>query len=332
LCSQAWLGSWWHVHTGKPPASDSRARPDRHRQCTSLGPLGAGAATSPLLLKQASPPPSPPQVIGYIASHFRKDKIWMRRTRPDKRKYQVGGVCACVCGGGGGEGDRRAVGSSCCHGVVQVDVGGSGRVCAKGACGGGGGWGGQWSGPVRSVAAAGGCVPAVTPHREVLQPGAPLRAPASPPSQPPCDAPSSSRCCLFAPCCRWWWRWTTRAPWRRPAAAPLRWRPSPSSAALWPASRCVYPAPPPPPFAAAAPRVPQTWPPSAAPRAARPPALHPTVPALPALPARLLVPQVGELGVVSFGGSGGAQPLHPLERPFTDADGVRIMSQVCACV
>lgn len=38
--------------------------------------------------------------------------------------------------------------------------------------------------------------------------------------------------------------------------------------------------------------------------------------------------QVGELGVVSFGGGGGAVPLHPLERPFTDADGVRIMSQV----
>lgn len=35
---------------------------------------------------------------------------------------------------------------------------------------------------------------------------------------------------------------------------------------------------------------------------------------------------VGELGVVSYGGAGGAQPLHPLERPFTDADGVRIMS------
>ena len=31
-------------------------------------------------------------MIGYIASHFRKDKIWMRRTRPDKRKYQVGGL------------------------------------------------------------------------------------------------------------------------------------------------------------------------------------------------------------------------------------------------
>jgi hypothetical protein len=31
----------------------------------------------------------PWQVIGYIASHFRKDKIWMRRTRPDKRRYQV---------------------------------------------------------------------------------------------------------------------------------------------------------------------------------------------------------------------------------------------------
>ena len=38
--------------------------------------------------------------------------------------------------------------------------------------------------------------------------------------------------------------------------------------------------------------------------------------------------QVGELGVVSFGGGGGAMPLHPLERPFTDADGVRVMSQV----
>ena len=37
--------------------------------------------------------------------------------------------------------------------------------------------------------------------------------------------------------------------------------------------------------------------------------------------------QVGELGVVSFGGGGGALPLHPLERPFTDADGVRVMSQ-----
>ena len=29
------------------------------------------------------------QVIAYIASNFRKDKIWMRRTRPDKRRYQV---------------------------------------------------------------------------------------------------------------------------------------------------------------------------------------------------------------------------------------------------
>lgn len=32
--------------------------------------------------------------------------------------------------------------------------------------------------------------------------------------------------------------------------------------------------------------------------------------------------------MVSFGGGGGALPLHPLERPFTDADGVRVMSQV----
>ncbi|KAL0049173.1 hypothetical protein WJX82_008148 [Trebouxia sp. C0006] len=29
------------------------------------------------------------RVIAYIASHFRKDKIWLRRTRPDKRKFQV---------------------------------------------------------------------------------------------------------------------------------------------------------------------------------------------------------------------------------------------------
>jgi midasin len=38
--------------------------------------------------------------------------------------------------------------------------------------------------------------------------------------------------------------------------------------------------------------------------------------------------EVGELGVVSFGGSGGAVPLHSLDRPFTDADGVRIMSHM----
>lgn len=36
------------------------------------------------------------QVIGYIASHFRKDKIWLRRTRPDKRRYQVGLVPLCA--------------------------------------------------------------------------------------------------------------------------------------------------------------------------------------------------------------------------------------------
>lgn len=30
------------------------------------------------------------KVIAFIASHFRRDKIWMRRTHPDKRKYQVG--------------------------------------------------------------------------------------------------------------------------------------------------------------------------------------------------------------------------------------------------
>jgi hypothetical protein len=29
------------------------------------------------------------RVIAYIASHFRRDKIWLRRTRPDRRAYQV---------------------------------------------------------------------------------------------------------------------------------------------------------------------------------------------------------------------------------------------------
>ena len=37
---------------------------------------------------------------------------------------------------------------------------------------------------------------------------------------------------------------------------------------------------------------------------------------------------VGELGVVSFGGSGGAEPLHSLDKPFTEADGVRVMSRL----
>jgi hypothetical protein len=36
------------------------------------------------------------RVIAFIASHFRKDKIWMRRTRPDKRKYQVRAVPCCL--------------------------------------------------------------------------------------------------------------------------------------------------------------------------------------------------------------------------------------------
>lgn len=28
-------------------------------------------------------------MIPYIASHYRKDKIWLRRTKPSKRDYQV---------------------------------------------------------------------------------------------------------------------------------------------------------------------------------------------------------------------------------------------------
>ena len=36
------------------------------------------------------------KVIAYIASHFRKDKIWLRRTRPDKRTYQVRILSSCL--------------------------------------------------------------------------------------------------------------------------------------------------------------------------------------------------------------------------------------------
>lgn len=36
--------------------------------------------------------------------------------------------------------------------------------------------------------------------------------------------------------------------------------------------------------------------------------------------------EVGDVGLVSFGGGRGVVPLHPLTRPFTDADGPGIMS------
>ena len=38
--------------------------------------------------------------------------------------------------------------------------------------------------------------------------------------------------------------------------------------------------------------------------------------------------EVGELGVVSFGGSAGVQPLHTLGTAFTDSDGMRVMGQM----
>ena len=38
--------------------------------------------------------------------------------------------------------------------------------------------------------------------------------------------------------------------------------------------------------------------------------------------------EVGEMGVVSYGGSNSMTPLHPVERPFTDADGAGIMAQM----
>ena len=38
--------------------------------------------------------------------------------------------------------------------------------------------------------------------------------------------------------------------------------------------------------------------------------------------------EVGEVAVVRFGGVGSTAPLHPLDRPFTDSDGPRILSQL----
>ena len=52
---------------------------------------------------------------------------------------------------------------------------------------------------------------------------------------------------------------------------------------------------------------------------------------------RVLHVQVGELGVLRFGGAGAVAPLHALGRPFTDADGPRILAQMrfaqvrCTC-
>ena len=38
--------------------------------------------------------------------------------------------------------------------------------------------------------------------------------------------------------------------------------------------------------------------------------------------------EVGELSVVRFGGAGATTPLHPLDQPFSDADGPRVLSQL----
>ncbi|GAB2269171.1 hypothetical protein Dimus_004101 [Dionaea muscipula] len=48
------------------------------------------------------------KVIPYIASHYRKDKIWLRRTKPNKRDYQV--VIAVD--------DSRSMSESCCGDVA----------------------------------------------------------------------------------------------------------------------------------------------------------------------------------------------------------------------
>lgn len=38
--------------------------------------------------------------------------------------------------------------------------------------------------------------------------------------------------------------------------------------------------------------------------------------------------EVGSLGIVRFGGGGEVRPLHPLDRPFTDADGPGVLAQL----
>lgn len=38
--------------------------------------------------------------------------------------------------------------------------------------------------------------------------------------------------------------------------------------------------------------------------------------------------EVGELAVVRFGGAEATAALHPLDRPFTDADGPRVLSRL----
>ncbi|XP_038899709.1 midasin isoform X2 [Benincasa hispida] len=48
------------------------------------------------------------KVIPYIASHYRKDKIWMRRTRPNKRDYQI--VIAVD--------DSQSMSESCCGDIA----------------------------------------------------------------------------------------------------------------------------------------------------------------------------------------------------------------------
>ena len=48
------------------------------------------------------------KVIAYIASHFRKDKIWLRRTRPNQRTYQVSHAVIIHCIGTSAHGSPHA--------------------------------------------------------------------------------------------------------------------------------------------------------------------------------------------------------------------------------
>ena len=67
----------------------------------------------------------PSQIIPYIASQFRKDKIWLRRTKPSKRQYQVvvaiDNSRSMRCGIGWGFGEPGEYGEISMHLFVVVD-------------------------------------------------------------------------------------------------------------------------------------------------------------------------------------------------------------------
>jgi midasin len=65
------------------------------------------------------------KVIPYIASQFRKDKIWLRRTKPNKRHYQVMIAIDDSASMRSNEGGRLALEAMTvlCRALTQLEVG-----------------------------------------------------------------------------------------------------------------------------------------------------------------------------------------------------------------